>query len=335
MADEGARRSEDREVRAVCLGLGGWTSLSRGDLSGAERRLTEAVAEAPGTGLPAVWLGWLRLNQGRPEDTVALARSATSATTASFPFPNAYAGMSAAMGLAMLGRPDEALRTLDVLDADIERMGARRWAPRTLNVRAWVLRNLGSTERADELNTAALELSHGIAMLEPHTHAVFDLAAGRLDAGDLAAAGDLLARGDHLAAGEYAFSWRLRLRSRLLRARLAVAAGDHELASALASALVGETRALGAPRYAVQALLVHAVAAARAGRPLDREVVAAALSSLGRVAGLEAWQLTAGVASAHGSDAWRSLAATQASALVAHAGSHADRLRAAVTARLG
>ncbi|HEU5003992.1 MAG TPA: BTAD domain-containing putative transcriptional regulator [Actinomycetota bacterium] len=334
-ADDGAHHGTDPALRSVCLGLGGWVSLARGDLAGAELRLAEAVTEAPDPGLPAVWLGWLRLNQGRPEDTVALTRSALAVSTASLGFPNAYAGMSAAMALAMLGRPDEALRTLDALDADIERMGAWRWAPRARNVRAWVLRSLGEGERADELNAEAIETSQGVAMLESHTHGVLDLADGRLQAGDLAAAHELLDRGVQLAAGEFSFSWRLRLRARLLRARLAMAAGDPHAAAEEAGGLAGDASAQGAVRYEVQAALVAAAAARRAGREVDPQVAAAALQRLPRLAGLEAWRLTAEVADAFGSPGWRGLAARQAEALLARAGPHADRLRSAVAARLG
>jgi DNA-binding SARP family transcriptional activator len=334
-ADEAARLSVDPAFRAVCLGLAGWTSLSRGDLEGAARRLTLAVTEAPGPGLPTVWLGWLRLNQGRPEDAVALARSAAGSETASYPFPNAYAGMSAAMGLAMLGRADDALRTLDTLDADIERMGARRWGPRTLNVRAWVLRNLGCAEEADELNAAAIEASPGGANLEAHTHAVLDLAARDLEGGDPDRATAGLEEGEGLAAGEFSFSWRLRLRCRLLRAQLALTAEDYRQAAGLAAELVTDTGALGLARYGVQARLVQAIAAARSDEIPDRDGVAAALASLERLAGLEAWRLTAAVAAASGEDAWRRLAGAQAATLIAHAGPYADRLRATVNARLG
>lgn len=334
-ADDGARRGTDPDLRSVCLGLGGWISLARGDLPGAERRLTEAVTESPDPGLPAVWLAWLRLNQGRPEDTVALTRNTLAASTASVRFPNAYAGMSAAMALAMLGRPDEALRILDVLDADIERMGAWRWAPRTRNVRAWVLRGLGEAERANELNAEAIAGSQGAAMLESHTHAVLDLADGRLQAGDLGGAKELLERGAELAAGEFSFSWRLRLRARLLRARVMAAGGDFADAVGEAQRLVRDASGQGAVRYAVQATLLASSAGRRAGMAVQLAAVDQALERLPRLAGLEAWRLTAEVADAFGSPLWRELAGRQAGALLAYAGPHAGRLRDAISTHLG
>jgi len=145
LADRGAHEAADPDVRTSCLALAGWVSLATGDLSGAERRLEGAVeGSSAGSGrLAEAWLGWLRTNQCRPEETLRLVRPEPGRGLAAYRFPNAYAQMAATMALAMLGRADEALATLDALTADVVRMGAERWTARPLNLRGWIVRNLG------------------------------------------------------------------------------------------------------------------------------------------------------------------------------------------------
>jgi len=64
--------------------------------------------------------------------------------------------MGATMALAMVGRPDQALAAATMLSDELARTGATRWAPRPLNLRGWIVRNLGAVSEADELNLAAL-----------------------------------------------------------------------------------------------------------------------------------------------------------------------------------
>jgi tetratricopeptide (TPR) repeat protein len=332
LADEGARTAIDPVIRASCLGLAGWVSLSVGDLEGSEQRLTTAVAESGGTGLAPVWLGWLRLNQGRPEETIALARRGEDGTTQRF--PNAYARMSAAMAFGMLGMPGDGLRELDQLDADIARMDARRWMPRAMNVRGWILRNMGAPAEADELNASATEVAREVRIGEAWANGMLDLAAGRIVAGDLAAALDLLREVDDMPQGEHAYRWRQELRAKALHARVALDGGDLAAAQAIAVPVADQATALGTPRYALQAGLVAAMAACRLGETVDLDAVNASLSRLEQVAGLEAWWLTADVARTFGVDAWHRDASRRAAQLISRAGPRADDLRKAVSSRL-
>ena len=89
LADRGAREATDPEIQASCLALGGWVSLSAGDLAGAELRLERAVRSvSPGSGrLAETWLGWLRGYQSRAEETLALVRPELRDGTCHLPFP--------------------------------------------------------------------------------------------------------------------------------------------------------------------------------------------------------------------------------------------------------
>ncbi len=262
LADRGARQAEPGELRASCLGLGGWVSLVGGDLAGARTRLARAVEEQPGNRLAQAWLGWLCVNEGRPDEAVALAQPENGRGLAAYRFPNAYALMASSMALAMVGRPDEALTTVTTLSSALLRMGATRWEPRPLNLRGWIVRNLGEANEADELNLAALDAARRLDLAEPLANGLLDLAAGRLLAGDLDGARARLEEAAPLSEVEHAFRWRHQLRFRLLQGRLDLAGGDAEGAWAGAKALVGDAVARGAGRCEVQARLIAAEAGA-------------------------------------------------------------------------
>ena len=345
LADRGAREATDPQMRVSCLALAGWSSLAAGEIGTAEQRLTAALSEAPTAGstsaqLPSVWMGFLRLNQGRGDEALRLVGPGAAPGPATYRFPNGYSGMAAALSLGMLGRAEDALAALDVLDRDIARMGAKRWPTRSVNIRGWVLRNLGAHAEADDCNVAGVELAVAVALDEGIANGELDLATGRLLAGDLDAAAAHLDRADRMSERPHAFGWRHQLRARLLRARLALAAGDPDAAAEIASALVADTVPLGTVRYETQARLVAAQAvAARAGDRArdvcDLDALAGQLNRLPQVAGLEAWWLTAEVAAAFGVDRWRALAGRRVAELAARAGGRAETLRRAATRRLG
>jgi DNA-binding SARP family transcriptional activator len=75
-ADQGVREGEDGDLRTSCLALGGWVSLASGDLEGAQLRLEGAPGDAPEASgrMAEAWLAWLRMNQGRPAETLRLVR---------------------------------------------------------------------------------------------------------------------------------------------------------------------------------------------------------------------------------------------------------------------
>ena len=328
LADRGAGEADDPDLRAGCLALGGWVSLASGDLHGAEVRLVGALGSATevGGGMAEAWLAWLRMNQGRPLETLRLVRPQTGRGLAAYRFPNAYGGMVATMALVMLGRVDEAMATLDTLEADVDAMHARRWAPRPLNLRGWIVRNLGALDEADELNQAAIEAARQERLDEPLANGLLDLAAGRLLAGDADAADSLLGEAMPFTTIEHAFRWRHQLRGRLLRATLDRETGNFEAARAGATSLAADAATLGTPRYEVQALLLAAMAARQQGTAPDHEAVGRLLQRLDEVAGLEGWRITAEVAGVFEVPAWRELAARRVQSLQRHAGRYADAL---------
>jgi len=336
LADLGARDAVNVDLRTSCLALGGWVSLAVGDLHGAESRLEGAVGEAPEAigRLVEAWLAWLRMNQGHPEETLRLVRPEVGRGLAAYRFPNAYALMAATMALAMLGRADEALETLDALEADVARMGARRWSPRPLNLRGWILRNLGESDEADELNQAAIEEARPQGLAEPIANGLLDLASGRLLAGELDGARTLLDEADRLGEIEHAFRWRHQLRGRLIRARLDFALEEAEAALVGAESLAADAADLGAPRYEVQARLVAAMAARRMEGHVELDDVGSLLGRLDDVAGLEAWWITAEVARAFDVEAWNQLAGRRVAALRGRAGPYSSALDRSAAQRI-
>jgi hypothetical protein len=91
---------------------------------------------------------------------------------------------------------------------------------------------------------------------------------------------------------------------------------------------------LGVERYVALAHLLEARARAAAGEPLDPTALGAVVEALPRLAGLEAWWLTAELAAAAGVDAWWGLAEQRAGDLAKEAGPHAETLRGYAAARL-
>ena len=300
-----------------------------------EERLEEAIRVAPpGRSLQAEsWLAWLRVSQGQPEDTVGLVHVSDGTGLAAYRYPNAYALMASTMAHAMLGRPDRALASLKLLDSDIERMDATRWGPRSRNLRGWIARNLGEAAQADEYNTEAVEISQQNGLAEPLAHGLLDLAAGRLMVADATGAADLLAQAQLLEQQGHAFKWRHRLRRRLLETRLQLERERYEAALTDALALAEDAAELGATRHALQARLLHAVAAHRLGQSPDFGRTEALLGALPRLAGVESWWLTAEVAAEFDVAEWRALAATRVRDLLAVAGPYEGSLRRAAAQR--
>jgi hypothetical protein len=242
--------------------------------------------------------------------------------------------MAGTMAAAMLGRPDEALATLEMLQADVVRMGAQRWVSRPLNLRGWIARNLGAGDEADELNLAAIDAARLEGFDEPLANGLLDLAAGRLFEGDLDAAGVLLDEALPFAEVEHAFRWRHQLRGRLLRARLDLAEGASDVARDGAESLAADASALGATRYAVQGGLIAAVSASHARAAVDLDGVGGLLVRLDEVAGLEGWWITAEVAQVFGVHEWEQLAEHRVSALHRRAGPYGETLARAAARRL-
>ena len=339
LADEGARVAEDVDQRVGCLTVGGWVSQCRGDLRGAERRLEEADREARGIWRPVteVWLGGLRVHQGRCDEAVVLIRPATiNQAVGVHGHPALHAYLFAALAFANVGRCEDALAAAATIDGEASRTGATRWEGRADNVRGWILRGLGEWRAADEANARGLERSAAVGMREPMAHAHLDLAAGALVAQDLdravAEVGAAMGLGDR-----HAMAWRHGLRARLYQAEIALAGGDSERATTVAADLLAEARERGVLRYQSLAGLLLVRARLAAGENVDLAAVDRVLAGLGNVAGMEAWRLTATVAAAAGVERWWALAETRAAELAAHAGprsSNFERVAAATLERM-
>ena len=326
LADEGARVAEDADQQVGCLTVGGWASQCRGDLRGAEQRLEEADRAARGVWRPVteVWLGGLRVHQGRCDEGAVLIRPATvNEAVGRHGHPALHAYLFAALALGNLGRVDDALAAIAALDAEAARTAAGRWEGRADNVRGWILRGLGDWRAADEANARSLERSAAVGMPEPMAHAHLDLASGALLSGDLDRAtsevGAALGLGDR-----HAMAWRHRLRARLYQAEIALASGQGDAAAGLAGELLAEARELGIARYQSLAGLLLVRARLAGGDSVDLAGVDRILAGLGHVAGLEAWRLTAAVAAAAGVERWWALADTRVAELAAHAGPRAS-----------
>ena len=124
-----------------------------------------------------------------------------------------------AVSLGHAGRIVEAFTALDELDVESAREGvpARRFAGISANARGWLLRNLGCTEEADELNGRAAQLPLDLEHAEVHYAAHLDLIEGRLLVGDVDAARLLAESTAAIETWEGSMAWRHRGRFRLQR----------------------------------------------------------------------------------------------------------------------
>jgi hypothetical protein len=178
-----------------------------------------------------------------------------------------------------------------------------------------------------------LEHAGAIDMLEPVSHAHLDLAAGAIMRGDFDAATGSIAAARALG-DSHALAWRHRIRGDLYTAHVALATGRSEDALALGEAVATAGSKVGVERYDTMALLLVAHARQVLGLPVDLGRVEALLDALGRLAGLEAWRLTADAAATFGVDRWWQLAEQRVGALARAAGPYAEALGRAAAARL-
>jgi len=340
LADEGLDIAVDAPARAACLVLSARALHALGDLDRADQRITEAVSMARSAQLPAptVVLGMIRIHQGRAAEALDLLQvhgdgldaSAHSYAT----FSPLHAQFMTAYALATLGRADDALRRLNSVAVEVQRLEAGRYGGLADAWRGWILRQLGSLEEADECNRIAAEAAARAGYMESEAYSYLDLMEGRLLAGDLDAAASRLRQATDLEREEHAYRWRHRLRSQWLQARLRLQSGEAPAALELSAALQTDARRLSSPRYEVLGRLLEARARAAAGEPVTRDAGAADLLRLGDLAGLEAWWLTAEHAHELGVEAWWQLAEGRVNQLAARAGVRADAFRTYAAARL-
>ena len=136
-----------------------------------------------------------------------------------------------------------------------------------------------------------------------------------------------VAEATHARVGPYPFRWQQRGRTRLLQARLELAAGKIERALAAARELrIESTRSGDAVRECAAGLL-EAEAQAASGVAVDLNAVGDALKRATEVLGGESWRLTARLAQLTGNAAWAALAERQLDELIKASGDYGEGVR--------
>lgn len=323
-ADEAVERSLDASpVLASALALGGRIRHGAGDPGGAESRLTAARDGPPGVrALAEVWLGQVRIHQGRPDEALDLVEHALiDPVHIAHPFAPLHGRLARVMALGQLGRVADAMRACDQLRTAVDAAGAAgvRFRAVELNVRSWLLRGVGRFDEADELSWSAVELNGAVdgsgpspvGFAEAYWVAFLDLADGHLARGDVPRAADVLGAIATMRQWNGTMAWHQRHRLDLLEARVAAAAGDRATAAELAAAVHTDARARGSERYAALAH-VRLVLARPSAEPAE---LAPTLDVLRRCAALELPGVLDELAGAFGDDRWRDEAAGRRRAL--------------------
>jgi hypothetical protein len=329
-AEDAAARTDEDERRASCLTLAGRVRHSCGDLAAAEVQLQESTRSSVAgvRGVGEVWLGNLRLHQGRPAEALELAaRGATDSAAMRHPFVIPHACFARVYALGQQGEVAAALAALDQWEQTLDELGAvgDRYRQSHHNFAAWIL---GAIGRVDEAAQRSHRVVDGLGpMSEPRAHALFDLAAAALLAGDPVAARGWMDPAEIPPDVHGAMAWHQRQRLWLLEARLALLEGRVDQAARWADQLVADAVRRGAARARWQGEVVVHLARAAAGEPPDGPGIDAALRQLDGLAGLEVWRACAELAAATGgADLW-SAAGRRAAALVATSGPDAPRLQ--------
>lgn len=340
-AEQAAALATEEERRSSSRTLAARIRHSTGELHLAEEHLDAAVrSHAAGVrAMAEVWLGALRVHQGRPAEALTLARRGSIDEAAlRHPFLMAHAQFAQVYALAQQGRVAEVLHQLDRWDLTLADLGegGTRYQPAAINFRAWVLASIGQRAAADACSRRAVELTNSLQ--EPRAHAVLDLARSALDAGDVDAARANLAAVDIPREQDGTMVWHQRQRCDTLRARLRLAEGDADAARALAASVAVDAAGRGARRAELLAEAVRLEAHARGGATLDAREVRATLDGLRPLAGLERWRISAALAAATGWPWLWDAAAELGAALASASGDHGPGVRAWVAdelARLG
>jgi len=128
--------------------------------------------------------------------------------------------------------------------------------------------------------------------------------------------------------GPYPFRWQQRGRTRLLNARLELAAGRHDRALMAARELLEDSTKSGDAVRAVAAKLLEAEAVAASGEAVDVKAVGDILKRAADVLGGESWRLTARLAHLTSNTSWALLAERQLEHLVQSSAERGARVRA-------
>jgi hypothetical protein len=166
------------------------------------------------------------------------------------------------------------------------------------------------------------------------THALLDLAEGRLLVDDPDGAAVCLAQVQPSLEQASMVRTRLQIRWRYLRARLEIGRDQLNEGRALAEQAQRDADMAGIARYRDLAFLTAARAASLLGEPVDLAAIQQAMERLPSHAGLEAWPIAADIAAATRIEPFWGLAEQHAEHVALNAGERADAFRRYATARL-
>lgn len=337
-ADDGVALAQGPALRASCLSVAGRVRHASGDLAGAEPLLQEAVllADGPARAVPTVWLGVLRSHQSRPREALELLRQITRVEAgAERTTELLHALLFTAHAHALQCQPLEALDALHRYDFELDRRHVPRFLGRASNFRGWVLRALGQWDRADDANREAADQLASVDFPETLIASSLDLASSSLLRNDATDAAEQLRRAGAMLTTQLTFGWRLDLRLRLERARLALLVDEPINAVEAAARVARDASQLGVERYATVARLVEARARVRLGETPDFGAIERDLDALDVAVGIDSWWVTAEVARDFSMPAWRDRALTRAALLARSAGAENNELGRAVASLFG
>jgi len=331
LAEEGAALADNPGTKARCLVIAGRLLHSDGQLEEAERRYADARKFADESGLTllaAVWLAALRCDQGRAREALELLRFAPSALEAADqPLVARHSQLARARAHMMLGEVSEALAALEYLAAEGATAEVPQAGPDGANLRAAILVSLGELEAADDINQKELEAARAGQLRPLLEAALIGLGESRLVAGARRSAMRYVGEATRARVDPYPFRWQQRGRSRLLEARLELAAGKIDRSLAAARELFADSSRIGDAVRAIAARLLEAEVLATSGADIDTKAVGDVLKRAADVLGAEAWGITARLAKLTGNVTWEALAERQLGHVIEMSGSHASAVR--------
>jgi DNA-binding SARP family transcriptional activator len=282
------------------------------------------ICSAQGIRRPASVDAWFKVHMGEPEAAMLALESSPAGPNEflSTIYTPVHASFIYGYALATCGRAGDALRTLDRAYDETRRWSLARYEPLAANMRSWVFRNIGAIARAREGNQIAEDGARAVGYRELEVYATLDPCDDDLATGDVATATTRLVVARELMQTPYAYSWRHRLRVRLLEGRIALLGGMPEAALEQAIHLIEDASHCSAPRYVRLGQALSMRARAEMGdEPPDEASLEALSEALATVAGVEAWWLLAELGAALESPRCFELAAV-----------HRDRLAASLDA---